>query len=77
MKLGDIVKNKKSGIYGVVKYSTFGFSIHMYVEERKGLSKTLGNSAKELSKYWEVINELPEGYQLDNGAIKKITLEEA
>lgn len=56
MRIGDTVKHKKDGIYGKVKYSTFGYSIHFRNEENI-LCKTLGNTSQELDKYWEVISE--------------------
>lgn len=73
MNIGDIVRNKRTGIYGTVHYSTFGVSIHTYDEIIKALGKTNGESIETLSKYWEVI-DLPEGYERYKygGLIKKV-----
>jgi hypothetical protein len=74
MRIGDIVRNRESGIYGTVEYSSFGYSIHSWVkyEGQFGLSKTLGAPASELLEYWEVV-ELPEGYEVaDYGGLRKV-----
>jgi hypothetical protein len=71
MKVGDVVRNKSSGQYGTVEYSTFGFSIHMWNEDHSALGKTLGDKPSEVKKYWEVA-ELPDGYEvLQYGGVRK------
>lgn len=64
MRIGDVVRNKETGNYGTVEYSSFGYSIHSWVEYegQPCLSKTLGAPASELLEFWEVV-ELPEGYK--------------
>jgi hypothetical protein len=64
MKPGDIVKRKGEDDYGIVTYSSFGVSIHMYNEEHNGLAKTLGDSPSAYEKYWEVVDKLPKGWKI-------------
>jgi hypothetical protein len=72
MRLGDIVRNKKTGKYGTVHYSTFGVSIHVWDEENKRLHKTVGAPVSEVSQYWEVV-DLPEGYEVcEYGGLRKV-----
>lgn len=65
MNLGDVVRNKISGTYGTVHYSSFGRSVHVWKHDDEYgwvLAKTLGATVSELSEYWEVV-ELPEGWE--------------
>lgn len=71
MKIGDIVRNKETGAYGTVEFSSFGVSIHVWDEDRIALAKTLGASISEVSQYWEVV-KLPKGYvKAKYGGIKR------
>ncbi|WP_336784025.1 hypothetical protein [Paenibacillus illinoisensis] len=72
IKVGDIVRNKTTGEYGTVHFSSFGVSIHMWSEELNGLVKTLGFPASSYSEDWETV-DMPEGYELAKygGLIKK------
>lgn len=69
MKIGDVVKNKRTGAYGIVNYSSFGFSIHSWDEGVR--SKTVGCPASEISEYWEIVRRLPKGYKKDGWGVVK------
>lgn len=73
MKIGDVVKHRVRDVYGVVQYSTFGFSIHILDEEQDPpvLKKTLGMSVDEVSEHWEVVN-CPAGFVATNRGLRKI-----
>jgi hypothetical protein len=72
MQIGNIVQHKENGTYATVEYSTFGFSLHFWDEENQALGKTLGTSAEELLKHWEVVN-MPEGYEeMEWGGLRKL-----
>jgi hypothetical protein len=72
MKFGDVVRNRQSGVYATVEYSTFGISLHWWDEEHKALGKTLGEPRSYWQKDWEVV-DLPEGYEImEYGGIIKI-----
>ncbi|MEK5036235.1 hypothetical protein MKY96_32820 [Paenibacillus sp. FSL R7-0302] len=62
MKIGAVVRHKRTMAYGTVEYSTFGYSIHMFDEVRKALGKTLGAPVHELLEHWDVV-KLPKGYE--------------
>jgi hypothetical protein len=62
MQIGNILQHKEDGTYATVEYSTFGFSLHFWDEENQVVGKTLGRSANEILKYWEVV-DMPEGYE--------------
>ena len=62
MKPGDIVKRRDNEEYAVVRYSTFGISLHSWNEEYQALGKTLGDNPSIYEKYWEVIDALPDGW---------------
>jgi hypothetical protein len=72
MQIGNTVRHRQNGTYATVEYSTFGFSLHFWDEENQALGKTLGRSANELLKYWEVV-DMPEGYEvMEWGGLRKI-----
>lgn len=62
MQPGDIVKKKGEEEYARVAYSTFGISLHLWNSKRNALVKTLGDSPSTYQAYWDVIEELPEGW---------------
>lgn len=65
MKAGDIVKNKHTeGLYGVIRDSRLGLSVHFKSMIKKGLHKTLGYSQETLEEFWEVVDELPDDYEI-------------
>lgn len=68
MRYGSVVKNKATGEYGTCHYSTFGASIHTYDEIENILTKTLGDSMKNVMKQWEAC-DLPEGYEWNENNI--------
>lgn len=62
LKFGTVVKNKKTGLYGTLEYSSFGYSVHTY-ETYNGqivLGKTLAMNENEILKHYDIV-ELPEG----------------
>lgn len=59
MKIGDTVRNIKTGEIGVVEWSTFGVSIHCRNSDGK-LVKTLGEPISKVKKNWEVIESKEE-----------------
>lgn len=65
IELGSIVKNKKTGIYGTVEYSSFGYSIHTYEDYagKQCLCKTLALRADKVVEYYDFV-ELPNGYEV-------------
>lgn len=70
IKIGDVVQNRLTKIYGTVHHSTFGFSIHFV--SGTGLNKTLGMSADETLEKWQVV-DMPSGYQVGKyGGIVKM-----
>lgn len=62
--IGEYVKNKQTGVIGVIEYSSFGCSIHMAVEHegKIALGKSLGMSHKELFEKWILLESIPDGY---------------
>lgn len=71
LNLDDVVRNKTTGEYGTVHYSSFGYSIHTWDEGAHCLGKTVGAPANEILEHWEVV-ELPEGYvKAPYGGIRK------
>lgn len=74
--LGKIVKNKYlKDTYGVINYSSFGYSIHMLMEVENfevGLGKTIGMSYEEMLQGWDIV-DMPEGYKIGRfGCVEKI-----
>lgn len=71
MKIGDTVRSKDGSTYGIVNYSSFGFSIHFYDEENNRMGKTLGNLKHEVLQHWDVC-DMPDGYEIaEYGLIRK------
>lgn len=66
MKIGDWVKSKDDDTYGRVEWSMMGFQIHFWNEEFGCYGKTLGESEYVLSKEWEVVEKLPDTYELND-----------
>jgi hypothetical protein len=69
LKIGDLVKHKRTGFFGIINYSTFGCSVHFYDEETNTYGKTLGTIFEDVEKYWEVTDELPDDYIVSNGFV--------
>jgi hypothetical protein len=77
MKAGDIVKRKGSDEYASVHYSSFGISLHSWSEEYNGMFKTLGLQPFEYEDQWEVVEQLPEDWEMNEyGCPVKKRLEE-
>lgn len=64
-----IVKEKETGRYGTTHYSTFGVSVHFYDEENNALDKTLGDKWENIKDYYEVLDEIPKGYEWDKSGL--------
>jgi len=64
MKPGDIVKQIHHDNYAVVRYSSFGISLHMWNEEHQGMAKTLGQPVSEYEKHWQVVDKLPDDWEI-------------
>lgn len=64
MKPGDIVKRKGEEKYAIVAYSTFGISLHFWIEELQGMGKTLGDSPSAYEEDWEVVGKLPDDWEI-------------
>lgn len=69
--LGKFVKHKEDGQIGKITYSSFGYSIHTigtYDDdgiEKAMFMKYLGDSWKNHSKHWELIEEIPDTHNFE------------
>lgn len=74
LKIGSIVQNRWSKIYGTIEHSSFGFSVHCNTEN--GLSKTLGVSETEILESWDLV-DMPKGCKIaKHGGIVKMETED-
>ncbi|ASA22584.1 hypothetical protein [Paenibacillus donghaensis] len=68
----EILKHKKDGRFGTLEYSMFGGSVHWY-DENNVFCKSLGDRKENILSRWDIIDELPEGYEIGEwGGVKKI-----
>ena len=63
MVVGEYVKRKDEEVYGVVTDTLLGLGIIFWESDNE--NKTLGVTLFALEKYWNVIDGLPEGYEID------------
>ncbi|RXZ77940.1 hypothetical protein EBB07_28180 [Paenibacillaceae bacterium] len=75
---GSVVKHKKSGKYGTVEFSSFGYSVHTYVDSngQQTLEKTAAMKESELLLKYKLV-KLPKGCVIGEygGVIKEDSID--